>query len=60
MPHVTDRDTSWTNTVTDVAPAERRQAARTVAAHASDATECRTLLDMLGLHPREGAADVDS
>ena len=59
MPHVTDRDASWAHTVDQPAPSDRRKAARTVAAHATDAADCRALLNMLGLHPQEGLAGAD-
>lgn len=35
--------------------AQERKAARTVAGHSIDATECAQLLEMLGLYPGRGA-----
>lgn len=43
----------WTLT-----PETRRAAARTVAHHAEDVNDCDILLQMLGLTPQEGGADI--
>lgn len=41
----------------DVDAEHRARAVRTVAAAAQDASDCRMLLDMLGLSPRDAAGD---
>jgi hypothetical protein len=38
----------------DVTPEEERAAVRVVAAHATDATDCVRLLDILGVDPAQG------